>query len=65
MSKIDENEAPEGFRAVAASTAYGCRGCCFIWKRPCHFKAKDKRLCRGFDRKDGQDVIFKKKDGEK
>ena len=55
MSKVDPNEAPEGYVAVDV-----CAPCTFYNKPECHnYKCFDQ------ERKDGQDVIFKNKEEEK
>lgn len=56
MSKVNPNEAPEGF--VAVEEFNGCDTCAFIeQKDTCHGNHK----CTPSRREDGCDVIFKKK----
>lgn len=50
---IDENEAPDGFKAIDSSK--GCLGCFFRRDLKCQRSIAD---CLGSNRKDGQDVIF-------
>lgn len=56
---IDENDAPEGYKAVADETN-GCRGCHFdeTARCPLHFE------CEGVFRADGHSVIFIKREGK-
>ncbi len=61
---IDPGEAPEGFEAVGVAAELSCQGCAFEGSsyKPCHYLAVDERLCFAEDRKDGHEVIFKKKE---
>ncbi len=57
---IDENEAPEGYKAVHRERSIGCNGCVFLEA----VGVED--LCVEVDcmskwRKDGASVVFKKK----
>ena len=57
MSKVDPNEAPEGYVAVECAECYGCDldylsiECC-------------RAACVSMHRKDGCEVIFVKRDGK-
>ena len=60
MSKVNPDEAPEGYRAEKTKTSdIDCDGCDIKYDSPICIKSK----CWHGDRKDGQDVIFKKVEG--
>ena len=58
MSKIDPNEAPEGY--VAVKETFVCRGCALTYLDGDCLAAD----CAESNRKDGCNVIFVKRDGK-
>jgi len=56
---IDENEAPEGYKAVESKHSLTCGGCCFIDDDCTAFE------CNASERKDKSYVIFVKKSSQK